>query len=133
MLPPGSSNIHSNWRYVRPQQGCALFNIGDSLVEWTGGLLRSCLHRVFTPPGEQAAVLRQSLAYLIRANESASMKRLESDVIPRLSDDEEEETKSVQEWASWRAQQIMDGVLKAETRGGRNVSSIGRGKEVEGA
>lgn len=65
ILPAGSENINDGWRYVRPQPGCAIVNIGDSLVELSGGILRSSLHRVATPPGEQAKVVRQSRKYCI--------------------------------------------------------------------
>lgn len=60
ILPAGSENVDDNWRYVRPQPGCAIINIGDSLVELSGGILRSSLHRVASPPGEQAKEVRQS-------------------------------------------------------------------------
>ncbi|KAF2785847.1 oxidoreductase [Melanomma pulvis-pyrius CBS 109.77] len=124
ILPAGSENVHGNWRYIRPEPGCALVNIGDTLVEWTGGLLRSSLHRVVTAPGAQASVPRQSLAYLIRPDRNASMRRLEgSALIPRLKEGEQEETRSVSEWATWRAQQIMNGELKPQTRGGNPIQA----------
>jgi len=122
ILPAGKENVNSNWQYIRPEPGCALINMADSLVEWTGGILRSSLHRVVLPPGEQAKVARQSLAYLVRPDHNGSMKRLRSSVIPPLAEGEKEETRSVDEWASWRAQQIVSGELKAETRGGRPVN-----------
>jgi len=97
-LPAGSENMYKNWRYIRPEPGCALINLGDTLVEWTGGLLRSSLHRVVTASGAQASVPRQSLAYLVRPEWSASMRRLEGGtMIPRLEEDEEAETMSVSE------------------------------------
>jgi isopenicillin N synthase-like dioxygenase len=124
ILPAGSENVHANWRYIRPEPGCGLVNLGDTLVEWTGGLLRSSLHRVVTAPGAQASVPRQSLAYLIRPERNASMRRLEGGtLIPRLREGDEAETRSVSEWAAWRAQQIMNGELKPQTRGGKAVES----------
>ncbi|KAF7952548.1 uncharacterized protein EAE97_002045 [Botrytis byssoidea] len=60
VLPAESENIKSNWRYVRTVPGCALINIGDSLVEWTGELLRSNLHRVVTPTGKHATCTRRN-------------------------------------------------------------------------
>lgn len=119
ILPAGSENINANWRYIRPEPGCALINIGDTLVEWTGGLLRSSLHRVVTAPGPQAYIPRLSLAYLIRPERNATMRRLRSSVIPGIPEDEEEETRSVSDWAAWRARQIMNGELKPQTKGGK--------------
>jgi isopenicillin N synthase-like dioxygenase len=121
ILPSSSENASSNWRYIRPEPGCALINIGDTLVEWTGGVLRSSLHRVVTAPGKQAGVARQSLAYLVRPDHNGSMRRLRSKAIPPVVEDEVDETRSVNDWAAWRAFQIMKGELKAQTRGGRPV------------
>jgi isopenicillin N synthase-like dioxygenase len=119
ILPAGAKNEGSNWRYIRPQEGCALINIGDTLTEWTGGLLRSSLHRVVSPPGGQAQFPRRSLAYLVRAERNATVRRLKGGgVIPALSEGEEEDARNVDAWAAWRAQQIMNGELKPQSRGG---------------
>ncbi|KAF7959254.1 hypothetical protein EAE96_002768 [Botrytis aclada] len=67
ILPPSAENRKENWQYIRPVPGCVLINIGDTMDEWTGGILRSSLHRVVTAPGKQAGVTRQSLAYLVRS------------------------------------------------------------------
>jgi isopenicillin N synthase-like dioxygenase len=124
ILPAGSENTHENWRYIRPELGCALINLGDTLVEWTGELLRSSLHRVVSAPGAQVSVPRRSLAYLVRPKRDALMRRLEGgSLIPRLTDEEEEETRSVSEWAAWRAGQIMKGELKPQTRGGKPLKA----------
>jgi isopenicillin N synthase-like dioxygenase len=120
ILPADRENKLENWLYVKPEPGNVLVNIGDTLVEWTGGLLRSSLHRVITAPGEQALETRQSVAYLVRPRNNASMQRLKSGVIPAVEQGEEEETRSVVEWASWRAKQVMLGQLKPQTRGGRS-------------
>lgn len=36
VLPAGSENVNENWRYIRPQQGCALINVADTLtgLDW---------------------------------------------------------------------------------------------------
>ena len=121
ILPAGSENVNSNWRYIRPELGCAIINVADSLVEWTGGLLRSSLHRVTLPPGEQAKVSRRSVGYFVRPHHNGSMQRLKSPVILPLAEGEKEETRSVDEWAAWSALQVVKGVLKPQTKGGRPV------------
>ncbi|KAI3003278.1 hypothetical protein CBS147346_5418 [Aspergillus niger] len=118
ILPAGLENNMENWRFVQPLPGCALVNIGDTLVEWTGQLLRSSLHRVLAAPGEQAFVPRRSVAYLVRPAKSASMRRIRGGKIPAVAEGEVEETRSVDEWAAWRSKQIMLGLLKPQTRGG---------------
>ncbi|CAG8976292.1 hypothetical protein HYALB_00011778, partial [Hymenoscyphus albidus] len=47
ILPHGASE----WQYVEPKPGCVVVNVGDALFEWTGGVLRSNLHRATVPPG----------------------------------------------------------------------------------
>lgn len=118
ILPAGLENKMENWKYVKPELGC-IVNIGDTVVEWTGGVLRSSLHRVVAAPGEQASVPRMSVAYLARARNDAAMKRLVSDVIPPLEDGEEGEKRTMKEWAAWRAVQVMRGELKPQTNGGK--------------
>ncbi|KAB8216225.1 hypothetical protein BDV33DRAFT_194589 [Aspergillus novoparasiticus] len=121
ILPADRENQLENWLYVKPEPGHALVNIGDTLVEWTGGLLRSSLHRVLTAPGEQALVGRQSVAYLVRPRNSASMQRLKGGILPPVEEGQDDETRSVNEWAGWRARQTMLGQLKPQTRGGKSV------------
>lgn len=102
ILPAGTENVEANWRYVCPEPGCAIVNLGDVLVQWSGGILRSNLHRVATPPGEQAGCTRYSLAYFMRPSNDVSMRRLESGgVIPQPAEGEENEDMSLEEWG-WR-------------------------------
>lgn len=120
ILPAGYENDEANWRYVRPTLGCALINLGDTLVEWTGGIMRSSLHRVLSAPGKQGSVTRQSLAYLVRPDHDATMRRLKSNgVVPLASEGDEEEMLAADEWASRRVKQIMKGEVKPQGRGGR--------------
>jgi len=121
ILPAGGNQ--STWLYVRPQPGCAIINIGDSLVEYTGGILRSAVHRVVGAPGEQANAIRQSLALPLRSAHDGFMKRLSSSVIPPLSEEEQrEEVLSVDEWTRWKIQKIMDGEYP-RTKGGIPILS----------
>jgi isopenicillin N synthase-like dioxygenase len=120
ILPAGCENEEENWRYVRPEPNCALINLGDTIVEMTGGVLRSSLHRVVTPPGEQARVTRQSLAYLVKPDRMATMRRVKSSgVVPPPSEHDKEDTRSVDEWAAERSRQIIMGEVKPKGRGGR--------------
>ncbi|CAG8979447.1 hypothetical protein HYALB_00012946 [Hymenoscyphus albidus] len=119
VLPAGAENVNDNWKFIRLQPKCAVINIGDTLVEWTGGLLRSSLHRVAKVPGKQNESSRLSLDYLVRPNSRGSMGRLKSNgIIPALAEGEEEETRSVDEWAAWRVKEIMSDIIKQQTRGG---------------
>lgn len=75
------------WGWVRPRPGCLIFNLGDAIVQWTGGLLRSNVHRVQCAPGLQRFVDRYSLAILARPERNASMRKL----VDGLGDDGYEE------------------------------------------
>ena len=111
VLPPeGDPANEADWRYIRPQPNCAVINIGDTLVEWSGGILRSSIHRVTYPPGAQAKCTRYSVAYLVRANKTANMKRLKSDKIPSVEEDGEPDLDvSCQEWELRKSQALTAG------------------------
>ena len=76
VLPPGLAHLQCNWHWVRPEPGCAIVNLGDALVQWSGGILHSNMHRVVNAPGQQAACERYSFAYVLKPNNKASMRRL---------------------------------------------------------
>jgi isopenicillin N synthase-like dioxygenase len=124
ILPPGLEAKEENWRYVRPEPGCAIINLGDAMVEWTGGILRSNLHRVFFAPGAQAQCERYSLAYAIRPEGAISMKRLAvaGSVIPTLDDGEEDLDCTADEWVTRKAIGLMSGKDTARSRGGRAIA-----------
>ncbi|PQE31746.1 2OG-Fe(II) oxygenase family protein [Rutstroemia sp. NJR-2017a WRK4] len=124
ILPAGAENKNENWQYIKPRPGCALINLADTLMERTGGVLCSALHRVITPPGEQGGCERRSLAYLVRCEDEGSMRRLEGRGVPRLGEGEEDQERSVKEWAEWRVGQIMNGEVKPQTMGGKHL--VGR-------
>ena len=82
VLPPGRD---AEWCYVKPLPGHAIINLGDAMAVFTNGLLRSNIHRVISPPGEQADHTRYSLVYFSRPENEVLMQRLEgSQKIPQL-------------------------------------------------
>lgn len=72
------------------------------------------------PPGKQAGVPRWSVGFFLRPCHDGSMRRFKSHVIPPL-EGEEEDMRSVDEWAAWSALQIINGTFKAQSKGGRPV------------
>jgi isopenicillin N synthase-like dioxygenase len=101
VLPPGQD---AEWRYVHPLPGHAIVNLGDAMVKFTNGLLRSNIHRVVSPPGLQADIPRYSLVYFARPEDDVTLKRLtgSSRVPPFPSGAVEEEIKS-KDWIIRRA------------------------------
>ncbi|KAJ5563709.1 hypothetical protein N7535_008873 [Penicillium sp. DV-2018c] len=101
VLPPGAD---PDWVYVRPLPGHAIVNLGDAMVKFTNGLLRSNIHRVEAPPGLQAESTRYSLVYFARPEDSVLLRRLEgSERIPALDDGQAEEVINSKDWIIRRA------------------------------
>ena len=89
---------------MRPLPGHAVVNIGDALVKFTNGLLRSCLHRVTFAPGEQAVLTRYSVAYFERPGDEVLLRGLEgSDVLPPML---KGEVLSSKEWIERKGRSI---------------------------
>ncbi|KAE8330908.1 hypothetical protein BDV39DRAFT_201504 [Aspergillus sergii] len=118
------------WEWVRPEPGCLIVNMGDAMVEWTGGVLRSNMHRVVCGPGEQAGVERYSFAMLVRPFKEARMERLVGGCIPSVERDREEGVVSIGvgdegmtawEWEVKKAMALRDGKDCARSRGGRDL------------
>jgi isopenicillin N synthase-like dioxygenase len=101
VLPPGRD---ADWCYVKPLPNHAIINLGDAMVKFTNGLLRSNIHRVVAPPGEQASHTRYSLVYFNRPENDVMLKRLDtSEMIPPLEKDEVEEEINSKDWILRRA------------------------------
>lgn len=99
VLPPGKD---AEWCYVQPLPGHAIVNLGDAMAVFTNGLLRSNIHRVVSPPGEQADSTRYSVVYFSRPENEVPMKVLEGSIkIP--SGDAQGEVMSAKDWIIRRA------------------------------
>jgi len=93
-----------DWLYVQPLRGHCIVNLGDALVKFTRGVLRSNIHRVVNPPGEQADEVRYSLVYFARPENDILLKALEgSAVIGEGKEEEGEEEITAKEWILRRA------------------------------
>ncbi|KAJ7982940.1 hypothetical protein DFH06DRAFT_712899 [Mycena polygramma] len=75
VLVPGSED----WQYIKPLPGHAICNIGDALALFSGGILRSNIHRVVPPPGAQAQLERWSLVYFTRPGNDVQLRALVED------------------------------------------------------
>ncbi|MCJ1249981.1 hypothetical protein MMC30_007207 [Trapelia coarctata] len=126
LLPEGMRGTEQagkggGWVYVRPLEGHAIVNVGDALSMFTGGLLRSNIHRVVAAPGAQRAVSKYSVVYFMRPEDAVVLKRLEGgDVIPALKEGEMEEAVASKDWVLRRA---------LGRRVGGNVGNAWRGTE----
>ncbi|KAK5999593.1 hypothetical protein QM012_005250 [Aureobasidium pullulans] len=104
VLPPGSNE----WCYVKPLRGHAVINLGDAMVKFSAGILRSNIHRVVNPPGQQADHTRMSLVYFARPADDVILKALSGSTLidegRRQNPDETEEQEiTSKEWILRRA------------------------------
>jgi isopenicillin N synthase-like dioxygenase len=94
------------WAYVRPLPGHCIINLGDAMVKFTAGILRSNIHRVVAPPGKQGDVTRYSLVYFSRPEDEVLLRSLkeESELIGKaVGDADEGEVVTSKEWILRRA------------------------------
>lgn len=113
----------NTWAYVRPLPGHAIVNLGDALVKLSGGLLRSNIHRVVAPPGEQSASTRYSLVYFMRPGDDVPMKRLEGGIVPRLAEGEIDEDVTSKEWISDKAMAGRVGAAMEEEKYKKRITN----------
>lgn len=59
-------NSDDQWKWVKPLDASITVNICDALSAMTGGYLKSSVHRVHTPPEDQAHVDRLGVLYFAR-------------------------------------------------------------------
>jgi isopenicillin N synthase-like dioxygenase len=133
LLPDSAPEDENSWQWVRPQPDCLIVNMGDAMVEWTGGVLRSNMHRVNYAPGDQRYIDRYAIAMLVRPYKEAPMSRLKGGRIPTLEDDQCEGIEIVNdnannvgnltayEWELTKAMSLKEGSDCARSRGGRQL------------
>lgn len=104
------------WTYVKPLPGHAIVNLGDAMVKFTAGLLRSNVHRVVSPPGPQDRATRYSLVYFSRPEDDVLLKPLSmvgsemiDERIARRPELRDEEAMTSKEWVLRRALQRRKG------------------------
>jgi isopenicillin N synthase-like dioxygenase len=100
-LPHGKDpEVETDWLYIQPVVGHAIINIGDIMVKFTNGALRSPMHRVVSPPGDQARLKRYSLAYFARPEVRTIVRRLDGGNVPLLKEGEIEDSLEARDWFS---------------------------------
>jgi isopenicillin N synthase-like dioxygenase len=59
-------NSENAWKWVKPQDATITVNICDALSALTGGYFKSSVHRVHTPPEDQAQIDRLGVLFFAR-------------------------------------------------------------------
>ena len=117
----------NEWVYVRPVPGSAVVNLGDALVKFTAGIVRSNVHRVVPPVGEQANMLRNSLVYFSRPENDVVLRRLKGGVIdaqPKATVPGDQEMTAA-EWIARRSYGDLKGVFTHQGGLERRVAAYG--------
>lgn len=101
---PGSA-----WLHVEPIPGHAIINLGDPMVLFTNGLLKSGKHRVVTPPGEQGKFHRYSVLLTTRPASETPMRALDGPLIPvDAPESQDGEVLTAKQWAMRKVRDILD-------------------------
>ncbi|KAL9064534.1 MAG: hypothetical protein Q9157_007794 [Trypethelium eluteriae] len=132
LRPDADPSDERGWEYVKPEPGCLIVNIADAMVQWTGGVLRSNMHRVNFVPGTQALVPRHSVALLVRPQMDTRMSRIVGGRIPLVSEDGEDKAKRAEElkglsaivWERRKAMALREGRDIMKSRGGRALQPL---------
>ncbi|THG98082.1 hypothetical protein EW145_g7484 [Phellinidium pouzarii] len=129
VLPPGSDD----WQYVRPLPGHAICNVGDALTLFSGGILRSNLHRVVPPPGAQSAYARWSLVFFTRPGDNIHLHALAEEskavkeVVERMTVEERKRFEPNATAKEWFARRVKN--QRINNRTGPETWRASRGME----
>lgn len=130
VLVPGAET----WQYVKPIPGHAICNIGDSLSIFSGGILRSNLHRVVPPPGYQSTLERWSLVYFTRPGDSIILRTLVEDsptIAKAVAKNPERNFETGSTASEWLTRRIKN--QRINNRKGPETWMASRGTEVNPA
>lgn len=96
--------------FVKPLPGHAIVNLGDCMVKFTNGALKSAKHRVVAAPGEQGMVDRYSVVYFTRPADDVLMAPVTgfegADVVSVGGKIGEEKVYTTGEWMTRRLAQL---------------------------
>lgn len=110
------------WKYVKPQPGSITVNIADALQFWTNGFLKSSVHRVVTPPEDQAGIDRLGVMYFVRPGDHLDLRTVDSPLLRRegfYTEEEGEREIRAEEWVRARVRKNWD---KPPVDRGENIS-----------
>lgn len=99
------------WVYVKPVPGNPIVNLGDAMVTFTGGILRSNIHRVVPPPAPQDGMDRSSLVFFRRPENSVILRRLKGGLIDAQPATQDGPEMTAEEWWMARGTGKMPGIF----------------------
>jgi len=124
ILPPGNDrdlDTSDAWEYVQPRSGCAVVNMGDAMVDFSDGVIRSNLHRVGYAPGLQGLLDRYSIACFARPEDEVVMEgqglkgkesRQRRGLMPKLT---------ASQWVAMKSEMYQKGLGVMKSSGGITI------------
>lgn len=115
------------WKYVKPYPASITVNIADSLSFLSNGYLKSSIHRVVTPPPDQAHLDRLGVLYFVRPEDDLELNAVPSPLLKRLGLDKDVEgpTLTAGEWVKAR-------VAKNVNKAGDSTQNSGEQEIIKG-
>ncbi|KDN72349.1 putative 2OG-Fe(II)oxygenase superfamily protein [Colletotrichum sublineola] len=118
------------WKWVKPYPASITVNIADALQFWSAGYLKSSIHRVVTPPEDQAHLDRLGLLYFVRPARDLDLKTLDSPLLERMglkSDKDETAGIKAGDWVQARVKED----LQEAVEGGHKIVPVLGGVSVK--
>lgn len=103
------NRVKEQWEWVKPLPGHAICNLGDAMVDFSGGKVSSGKHRVVAAPSEQAQYDRYSVVYFVRPEDAVVLE----DLTPGARKKAEAEKRwTAGDWNDERARQLGNPIPK---------------------
>ena len=116
-------NSDGSWKWVKPYPESITVNIADVLQFWSGGFLKSSIHRVVAPPPDQAGIDRLGLLYFLRPAHDLKLKTLDSPLLKRLGIKSENDAADEIRAGDWVKARVKGNLDKAPA-GGRKDKEV---------
>ncbi|PMD41857.1 2OG-Fe(II) oxygenase superfamily protein [Hyaloscypha variabilis F] len=114
-----------SWKWVKPRPESITVNIADALQFWSAGYLKSSVHRVVTPPDDQAHLDRLGLLYFVRPAHDLELKTLDSPLLKRLGLKGEMDDAPGIKAGDWVKKRVAEDVQKAVEGGHKELTVLG--------
>lgn len=113
------------WKWVKPYPESITVNIADAMQFWSAGYLKSSIHRVVTPPKDQAHLDRLGLLYFMRPAVDFELKVLDSPLLKRLGLKAENDDAAGIKSGDWVKARVKEDLQEAIEGGHKDVPVIG--------
>ena len=113
------------WKWVKPRPESITVNVADALQFWSNGYLKSSVHRVVTPPDDQAHLDRLGLLYFVRPAYDLELKTLDSPLLTRLGLKGEKDEAAGIKAGDWVKARVREDVHKAVEGGHKEKTVLG--------